>query len=130
MVLLQETKRSTIDEKFVRSIWSRDPMDFMAVDSEGVAGGLLCIWNPEVFQLVDCCSNRNFIILSEANVEGWAGFKCLQKLKILKLALKLWVKEVFGDVEHKLNEVEEEIHTLDIIAKERPLSEAEKTRRR
>ncbi|CAL5381702.1 unnamed protein product [Camellia sinensis] len=64
MVLLQETKRSTIDEKFVRSIWGREQMDFMAVDSAGAAGGLLCIWNPEVFQLVDCCSNRNFIILS------------------------------------------------------------------
>lgn len=64
MVLLQETKRSTIDEKFVRSIWGREQMDFMTVDSTGAAGGLLCIWNPEVFQLVDCCSNRNFIILS------------------------------------------------------------------
>ncbi|XP_028090713.1 uncharacterized protein LOC114290913 [Camellia sinensis] len=297
MVLLQENKRSTIDEKFVRSIWGREQMDFMAVDSAGAAGGLLCIWNPEVFQLVDCCSNRYLIILSgtiynsfecvilniygpndmrrrkvvwdslarlklvynkpwclggdfneimsiserkgcsrrdkgmrefnelidnlevvdlsmmgrkftwcnsqegekwsridrfllspewlqmfnfkfwglprkvsdhcpillmederdcgptpfrflnawtlhpkfrsfventwlEANVVGWAGFKCLRKLKILKLALKQWAKEVFGDVEHKLNQVEEEIHALDISAEERPLSMAEQARRR
>ncbi|XP_028113488.1 uncharacterized protein LOC114311546 [Camellia sinensis] len=263
MVLLRETKRSTIDEKFVRSIWGIEQMDFMAVDSAEVAGGLLCIWNPEVFQLVDCCSNMNFIILSgtlynsfdcvilniyvpndlgvrkvvwdslvrlklvynkpwclggdfneikniserkgcsrqdkgmkefnelidklevadlpmmgrnlpgailkrgrngveltgscliqngykclissfggclgrsfventwlEANVVGWVGFKCLQKLKILKLALKQWDKEVFGDVKHKLNQVEEEIHALDISAEERPLSEAKQARRR
>ncbi|XP_028121375.1 uncharacterized protein LOC114318640 [Camellia sinensis] len=169
-------------------------MDFMAVDLAGATGGLLCIWNPEVFQLVDCCSNKNFIILSgtiynsfecvilniygpndmggrkvvwdslarlnlrdwaptpfrflnawtlhpkfrsfventwlEANVVGWAGFKCLQKLKILKLALKQWAKEVFGDVEHKLNQVEEEIHALDIRAEERPLSMVKQARRR
>ncbi|XP_028109689.1 uncharacterized protein LOC114308322 [Camellia sinensis] len=39
-------------------------MDFMAVDSVGAAGGLLCIWNPDAFQMVDCCCNHNFIILS------------------------------------------------------------------
>ncbi|XP_028126821.1 uncharacterized protein LOC114323420 [Camellia sinensis] len=39
-------------------------MDFMAVGSEGSAGGLLCIWDPQVFHLVDCCSNRRFILLS------------------------------------------------------------------
>lgn len=64
MVLLQETKRSQIDEKFVRSCWYRDKLDFLAVDSVGTAGGLLCIWNPDAFQMLDCCCNQNFIILS------------------------------------------------------------------
>ena len=66
----------------------------------------------------------------EANVVGWAGFRCLQKLKILKLALKQWAKEVFGDVEHKLIQVEEEIHALDLSAEERSLSMAEQASRR
>lgn len=39
-------------------------MEFMSVDSEGTAGGLLCIWYPEVFQLGACCSSRRFILLS------------------------------------------------------------------
>lgn len=63
MALIQETKRSSINENFVRSCWPGDHMEFMAVDSEGAAGGLLCIWNPVVFQLLACCSNGNFIIL-------------------------------------------------------------------
>lgn len=33
------------------------------MDSEGTAGGLLCIWYPEVFQLGACCSSRRFILL-------------------------------------------------------------------
>ncbi|XP_028080657.1 uncharacterized protein LOC114282206 [Camellia sinensis] len=36
----------------------------MAVDSGGIEEGLLCVWRPEVFDLIDCCSNRNCIILS------------------------------------------------------------------
>ncbi|XP_028064204.1 uncharacterized protein LOC114267362 [Camellia sinensis] len=39
-------------------------MEFMSVDSVGSAGGLLCIWNPVVFQLKNCCCNRNFILLA------------------------------------------------------------------
>ncbi|XP_028078897.1 uncharacterized protein LOC114280720 [Camellia sinensis] len=39
-------------------------MEFMSVDSEGTARGLLCIWDPEVFQLGACCSSRRFILLS------------------------------------------------------------------
>ncbi|KAL7216522.1 hypothetical protein ACSBR1_028464 [Camellia fascicularis] len=39
-------------------------MEFMVVDAEGRAGGLLCIWDPNVFQISECCSNRGFILLS------------------------------------------------------------------
>lgn len=39
-------------------------MEFLAIDSIGLSGGLLCIWDPEVFQLQACCSNRRFILLS------------------------------------------------------------------
>ncbi|CAL5392116.1 unnamed protein product [Camellia sinensis] len=39
-------------------------MEFLCVDSEGSSGGLLCIWDPGVFQMSDCCSNRSFIMIS------------------------------------------------------------------
>lgn len=45
VLLLQETKRSNVDEMFVKSVWPFELMQFMAVDSEGSAGGLLCVWN-------------------------------------------------------------------------------------
>ncbi|CAL5414539.1 unnamed protein product [Camellia sinensis] len=36
----------------------------MGADVIGRAGGLLCIWNHEVFQLKACCSSQNLILLS------------------------------------------------------------------
>lgn len=61
---------------------------------------------------------------------GWAGFKCLVKLKSLKSALKKWNIDMFGNVENKLKATEEEAHVLDLVAEERPLSADELARRR
>ncbi|KAL7248437.1 hypothetical protein ACSBR2_003212 [Camellia fascicularis] len=65
MVLLQETKKSAGDESVVRSLWPFDSMEFMVVDAEGSAGGLLCIWRPEVFALKDCCSSQRFVLMAD-----------------------------------------------------------------
>lgn len=64
ILLVQETKRSSLDERMVRSIWPWDLMEFMLVDAEGSAGGLLSVWNPEAFSLEDCCCTKNLILLS------------------------------------------------------------------
>ncbi|KAL7265495.1 hypothetical protein ACSBR1_003298 [Camellia fascicularis] len=39
-------------------------MGFVEIDAQGSAGGLICICNLEIFELIDCCSSRNFILLS------------------------------------------------------------------
>ncbi|XP_028084379.1 uncharacterized protein LOC114285538 [Camellia sinensis] len=39
-------------------------MEFLFVDPEGTAGGLLCIWDPAVFTLSGCCCNKRYILLS------------------------------------------------------------------
>ncbi|KAL7251284.1 hypothetical protein ACSBR1_013171 [Camellia fascicularis] len=64
IALLQETKKAAVGSEVVRTMWPGDKFDFMAVDAVGRSGGLLCIWNPDVFQLKACCSNQNFILLS------------------------------------------------------------------
>ncbi|XP_028055040.1 uncharacterized protein LOC114259227 [Camellia sinensis] len=38
--------------------------EFLSVDPVGTAGGLLCIWDPDVFQLSGSCCNRRFILIS------------------------------------------------------------------
>ncbi|XP_028063060.1 uncharacterized protein LOC114266375 [Camellia sinensis] len=53
-----------MDDCFVKSIWPYEEMDFMEVDSDGSAGGLLCIYRPDIFKLRDCCCGKNFILLS------------------------------------------------------------------
>lgn len=64
MVLLQETKRSSIDRSVVRSLWPSDSVEYMEVDAEGSARGILCICNPMTFSLQECCCSRNFILLA------------------------------------------------------------------
>ncbi|GMP54852.1 hypothetical protein CsSME_00019883 [Camellia sinensis var. sinensis] len=34
-------------------------MEFMSIDTEGTAGGLLCIWDLVVFTLFGCCCNMS-----------------------------------------------------------------------
>ncbi|CAL5385523.1 uncharacterized protein LOC114290665 [Camellia sinensis] len=65
IALFQETKKAIESNDMVRSLWTRDKMEYMVVNSDGLAGGLLCIWDPGVFQVVDCCSSRSFILLSD-----------------------------------------------------------------
>ncbi|XP_028101541.1 uncharacterized protein LOC114300853 [Camellia sinensis] len=64
MVFFQETKQSDISAQFAKSLWPGDDMDFMVVDSDGAAGGLLCIWKTNVFKLTQCCCTRNCILFS------------------------------------------------------------------
>lgn len=64
VLLLQEIKRCSVDENFVKSLWPWEEMGYMEAGAEGSAGGILCLWNPEIFLLKECCSNRNFILLA------------------------------------------------------------------
>lgn len=64
MALFQETKKASLSSVDVKRLWPRDNLEFMAVDVKVRAGGLLCIWNPDVFQLSDCCSNRSYLLLA------------------------------------------------------------------
>ncbi|XP_028061195.1 uncharacterized protein LOC114264698 [Camellia sinensis] len=66
----------------------------------------------------------------EHNVEGWAGFRLFKKMKELKIALKQWNNEVFGNVNTKLKQAEDELHMIDLVAEERELEEAKKKSRR
>lgn len=71
---LQETKSRNIDDNFVQTIRPWEKLEFMAADSDGSARRLLSIWNPEVSSLLECCSNRNFLLLS-GTLSG--SFECV-----------------------------------------------------
>ncbi|XP_028098837.1 uncharacterized protein LOC114298467 [Camellia sinensis] len=66
----------------------------------------------------------------EANVVGWAGYVLLNKLKTLKLGLKKWNVEIFGNVTNKLKTAESDLHKFDLLAKDRDLTDSEKATRR
>lgn len=64
MLMLQETKKTNTDEIFVTSMWPLDSMQFLAMNSVGSVWGLLYVWNPTIFKISECCSTRNFLLLS------------------------------------------------------------------
>ncbi|XP_028106591.1 uncharacterized protein LOC114305660 [Camellia sinensis] len=65
------------------------------------------------------------LFLISLSRNGRAGFILHRKLHALKLALKKWSKEVFGNVSEKIKEVECQLHSLDLLVEDRPLLEAE-----
>ena len=74
VLLLQETKRDNVDKKFVKSLWPWEEMGWVEVDAEGSASGLMCIWNTQIFELIDCCNARHFILFSSISSKS---FKCI-----------------------------------------------------
>jgi len=61
---------------------------------------------------------------------GLPSYVLANKLKALKVDLKKWNEDVFGDVGKKKNELFEGIQELDIIAECRCLVEEERVRKR
>ncbi|GKV38651.1 hypothetical protein SLEP1_g46541 [Rubroshorea leprosula] len=49
LACFQETKMERIDNEFCMSIWGRDNFDWVYKASVGRSGGLLCVWDNEVF---------------------------------------------------------------------------------
>ncbi|CAL5378246.1 unnamed protein product [Camellia sinensis] len=66
----------------------------------------------------------------EATIFGWAGYRLKGKLAKLKVDLKKWNVEVFGNVEHQLKTAEEELHEIDLLAEKGPLLDTINVRRR
>ncbi|XP_028088670.1 uncharacterized protein LOC114289202 [Camellia sinensis] len=65
-----------------------------------------------------------------SNVSGGAGFIIATRLRYLKLELKKWNNEVFGNVSFSLKKAEVELHELDLLAEFRDLTEAKIVRRK
>ena len=61
---LVKTKKSTMTRFFAQSIWPDSEFGFYALDADGAAGGLICIWRNKVFKLEDCKYCKYFILLS------------------------------------------------------------------
>lgn len=53
-------KRKLYRGLFVNSISWDSNFKLTVVDANGNSGGLLCIWSPEAFTMMDTCCNRRF----------------------------------------------------------------------
>ncbi|KAK3175726.1 hypothetical protein Dsin_032613 [Dipteronia sinensis] len=63
MLFLQETKLSSFDNRLVRILRGSVLNRGMGVEAEGASGGLLSLWNEDLFEVKLCILNRRCIIL-------------------------------------------------------------------
>lgn len=75
-------------------------------------------WGPKPFRFLDIwLTNPSCLKVAEetrknAQVNGWAEFIHLQKLRVIKEKLKVWNKEEFGVINCALAETEYELNRL------------------
>ncbi|GLT32792.1 hypothetical protein SLA2020_074330 [Shorea laevis] len=84
-------------------------------------------WGPKPFRVLDVWQQHpEFKKLvedkwNEMVVDGFAGYRCLQKLKMLKKFLKGWNKEVFGDIEAQFQVAADKVARIDMKNEEAAL---------
>ncbi|GKV46638.1 hypothetical protein SLEP1_g53612 [Rubroshorea leprosula] len=66
----------------------------------------------------------------DLKVEGYAGYRCKQKLKWLKEFLKGWNKEVFGNMESEFQNVAHKVAQIDMKNEMRELADREVIQRK
>ncbi|GJR25979.1 RNA-directed DNA polymerase, eukaryota, partial [Tanacetum coccineum] len=60
---LQETKMDCISYMDVKSLWGNSNFDFVASDSLGNSGGILCMWEASIFKKDGTTISDNFIAI-------------------------------------------------------------------
>ncbi|GKV47995.1 hypothetical protein SLEP1_g54839 [Rubroshorea leprosula] len=77
-------------------------------------------WGPRPFRVMDAWQlHPNFKKVIEEKwrameVDGFAGYKCKQKLKKLKEFLKGWNRDVFGDMEAQYEQAVKKVEHVDL----------------
>ncbi|KAL5127649.1 putative ribonuclease H protein [Glycine soja] len=63
MLCIQETKREHIDKDMCQALWGNQNVGWEFLPSINSAGGLLCVWNEQVFKTVRRERGRGYILL-------------------------------------------------------------------
>lgn len=93
-------------------------------------------WGPRSFRFLNAWTlHPNFMSMvkkswSETETYGWAGFRLKNKLANLKMTLKKWNVEVFGNVEHQLKSAKEELYEIDLKTEDGTLLDTKIGRRK
>ncbi|GLU14797.1 hypothetical protein SLE2022_313450 [Rubroshorea leprosula] len=88
-------------------------------------------WGPKPFRVLNAWQQHpNFQEFVEnrwkaMQIEGWASYKCKQKLKLLKEECKGWNSGVFGNVETQFDTLSKQVERLDKKSEEDELEENE-----
>lgn len=93
-------------------------------------------WGPKPFRFNNCwLSHPRFEKLvvdswGKEVKEGWKAITLKEKLKALKLEIKNWNMQTYGNIDNKIIELERAIGELDVKSEEVPLSVSELKQRK
>ncbi|GFZ09150.1 hypothetical protein Acr_20g0009580 [Actinidia rufa] len=73
-----------------QQLWKDDNFDFVEAGADGSAGGLLYIWDPEIFSLEEACCNRRFIL-----VKVTVNDQVFDEPNIVKEEVKVYFQNLF-----------------------------------
>ncbi|GKV49617.1 hypothetical protein SLEP1_g56358 [Rubroshorea leprosula] len=128
---LLSTEMSNMEGEWIQQGLSRNISDHCAI----VLKSRTTDWGPRPFRVLDAWQQHlDFKKLvedkwSEMEVEGFARYKCQQKLKLLKGFLKGWNKEVFGNMEAQYEQAVKNIEQVDMQNELADLEDAEIVKR-
>ncbi|KAL7202667.1 hypothetical protein ACSBR1_034189 [Camellia fascicularis] len=93
-------------------------------------------WGPKPFRFINAwLLHPNFSSIIKKSWEesvftGWTCFVIVMKFRNIKMELKKWNKEVFGNVPFSLKGAQEELYEVDLVAEFRDLVEYEVVRKK
>ncbi|GKV01451.1 hypothetical protein SLEP1_g14002 [Rubroshorea leprosula] len=130
--VLLSTEMSLLDREWVQVGVRRSISDHCAL----ILTSRNTDWGPKPFRVLDTWQQhsdfKGFVEdkWKTLQIEGWAAFKCKQKLKLLKDECKGWNRGVFGNVEIQLETLLKHIERLDKKSEAEELSENEELMRK
>ncbi|GKU90261.1 hypothetical protein SLEP1_g4270 [Rubroshorea leprosula] len=77
-------------------------------------------WGPNPFRFfnswleLEGCRELIKDVWSKANIQGWAGFRLKERLKLTKEALRKWNQNLVSDIDNKVNKAVAEIAQVDL----------------
>ncbi|GKV34792.1 hypothetical protein SLEP1_g43134 [Rubroshorea leprosula] len=130
--VLMTVEMSSMGEEWVQKGLRRNISDHCAI----ILKTRVTDWGPRPFRVLDVWQQhldfKKFVEdnWNEMEVDGFAGYRYLQKLKMLKKFLKGWNKEVFGDVEAQFQDAIDKVAQIDMKNEEADLEVEELAERK
>ncbi|GKV27934.1 hypothetical protein SLEP1_g37047 [Rubroshorea leprosula] len=128
---LLSTEMRNMEGEWIQQALPRNISDHCAV----VLKSRTTDWGPRPFRVLDAWQQHpEFKKVveekwSEMEVKGFVGYKCQQKLKLLKEFLKGWNKEVFGNMEALYGQAVKKVEQVDMQNEVSDLEEVEIVKR-
>ncbi|XP_021991093.1 uncharacterized protein LOC110887835 [Helianthus annuus] len=62
--LIQETKQENMSNLNCAKLWGNQECGVEGVEASGLSGGLLCVWDKGIFEMISSVKDRNFLLVN------------------------------------------------------------------